>query len=154
MTQLHKTRLRVCTCMHAPGGEEGPGASQQRHERQPPTGLAAAGAAPSFLPGPSVQAVEVTRESSFLVLKSGPPGKNFPSPAAPRAADTHGSSRQQGLWPHLCTHSLTPLGSSGQAWECMSEVLLVRVGKVLGQPAAEHGRPHQGQERMGPDAHS
>lgn len=69
------------------------------------------------------------------------------SPAAPRAADTHGRSRQQGLWPHPCTHSLTPLGSSGQAWECMSEVL-VRVGKVLGRPAADHGRPHQGQEGM------
>lgn len=49
---------------------------------------------------------------------------------------------------------LTPLGSSGQAWECMSEVPLVRVGKVLGRPAAERGRPHQGQEGMGPDAHS
>ena len=96
------------------------------------------------LPAPGVQAVEVTRESSFLFLKSRPPGTNSP---LPWAADTHGSSRQQGLWPHPCTYSLTPLGSSGQAWERMSEVL-VRAGKVLGRPAADHGRPHQGQEGM------
>ena len=125
----------------AGGGAWGfPAEAGKSHPQGPP----AAGVAPSFLPAPGVQAVEVTRESSFLFLKSWPPGTNSP---LPWAADTHGSSRQQGLWPHPCTHSLTPLGSSGQAWECMSEVL-VRAGKVLGRPAADHGRPHQGQEGM------
>lgn len=90
--------------------EEGPGASQQKHKRQPPTGPAAAGVALSILPGPGVQAVEVTKESSFLVLKSVPPGTNSPSPAAPQAADTHRSSRQQGLWPHPLGILRTSLG--------------------------------------------
>ena len=90
--------------------KEGPGASQQKHKRQPPTGPAAAGVALSILPGPGVQAVEVTKESSFLVLKSAPPGTNSPSPAAPQAADTHRSSRQQGLWPHPLGILRTSLG--------------------------------------------
>ena len=109
--------MSVCivrgVCAHArvhKVAEEGPGASQQRHKRHPPTGPAAAGVAPSFLPGPGVQAVEVTKDSSFLVLKSGAPGTTSPSPAAPRAADTHRSSRQQGLWPHPLGILRTSLG--------------------------------------------
>lgn len=102
MTQLHKTRLRVRACMRAPGGEEGPGASQQRHERQPPTGLAAAGAAPSFLPGPGVQAVEVTGKAASSFSRQGhqartspallPPGQLTPMDVAGSRGSGHTSA--------------------------------------------------------------
>lgn len=70
----------VCACVHAcvcacALGEEEPGILGRSMRDSHPESPTAAGAAPSFLRGPRGEAVEVSRGSSFLFLKSEPQGR-------------------------------------------------------------------------------